>query len=77
MSLVSGRRPTNVSLPARVVEEAKALGINLSRACENGLEAALRTERDRLWQFDNKDAVDYYNQWIADHGLPLDAFRQF
>ena len=31
------RRPTNVSLNARLLEEAKALGINVSRAAERGL----------------------------------------
>jgi len=60
-----------------LVEEAKALGINLSRACESGLEAALRIERDRQWKLDNKEAFEAYNRWVAEHGLPLDEFRQF
>ncbi len=77
MNSITGRRPTNVSLPGHLVEEAMALGINVSQACESGLEAALRNERERQWKADNKEAIESYNRWVAEHGLPLDEFRQF
>jgi antitoxin CcdA len=77
MTKMNARRPTNVSLPDHLVAEAKALGINLSRACESGVAAALQAERDRQWKVANKDAIDAYNRWVAEHGLPLDEFRQF
>jgi len=66
-----------VSLPDHLVAEAKASGINLSRACESGVAAALQAERDRQWKLANKDAIDAYNRWVAEHGLPLDEFLQF
>jgi antitoxin CcdA len=77
MTTTIDRRPTNVTLPTALVEEAKALGINLSRACESGLQAALSAERTRLWKADNAGAIADYNQWIEDHGLPLEEYRQF
>jgi antitoxin CcdA len=77
MNKISARRPTNVSLPDHLVVEAKALGINLSRACESGVQAALQTERDRQWKIANREAIDAYNRWVAEHGLPLNEFRQF
>lgn len=77
MSQATDRRPTNVSLPAGMVEEAKTLGINLSRACETGVEAALKAERERRWKAENADAVASYNRWVEKHGLPLEQFRQF
>jgi antitoxin CcdA len=77
MSHTADRRPTNVSLPTRMVEEAKALGINLSRACETGMQAALKAERERRWKAENADAVASYNRWVEEHGLPLEEFRQF
>jgi antitoxin CcdA len=77
MSSTADRRATNVSLPARLVDEAKSLGINLSRACESGVEAALKTERERRWKAENADAITAYNQWVEEHGLPLEEFRQF
>jgi antitoxin CcdA len=71
------RKSTNLSLAAELVEEAKALDINLSRACEAGLEAALREERKRRWQEENREAIEASNAWVATHGLPLARYRQF
>jgi antitoxin CcdA len=75
MAKPAERRPTNVSLPEQLVEEARSLGINLSRACESGVEAAVKSERDRRWKLENRAAVDSYNRWIEEHGLPLDEYR--
>ena len=71
------RKATNVSLAAKLVEEAKALDINLSRACEAGLEAALKDERKRRWQEENRVAAEASNAWVEKHGLPLARYRQF
>ncbi len=35
------------------------------------------SERGRHWQQENRAAIDCYNEWIADHGLPLEEFRRF
>ncbi|MFO1254775.1 MAG: type II toxin-antitoxin system CcdA family antitoxin [Sphingomonadaceae bacterium] len=71
------RRSTNVSLAADLVAEAKAFDINLSRACEAGLEAALKQERKRRWQDENRAAAEAWNAWIKENGLPLERYRQF
>jgi antitoxin CcdA len=71
------RRATNVSLPAAMVAEAKALGINVSRACETGIQAALSAERERRWRKENASAVAAYNRWIEENGIPLEEFRSF
>ncbi|WP_256940093.1 type II toxin-antitoxin system CcdA family antitoxin, partial [Acetobacter malorum] len=36
----SPRRPTNVTLPSQLLEEAKSLDLNISQACEQGLKSA-------------------------------------
>jgi antitoxin CcdA len=77
MGNITDRRATNVSLPVRLVEEAKSLGINLSRACEAGVEVALKEARERRWKTENTDAIRAYNRWVEEHGLPLEEFRQF
>ena len=35
------------------------------------------SERGRRWQRENRAAIDCYNEWIAEQGLPLEEFRQF
>ncbi|MFL5252972.1 MAG: type II toxin-antitoxin system CcdA family antitoxin [Rhodopila sp.] len=71
------RRPTNVSLPLSLIEDARQLDINLSRACEQGILAAIKAERERRWQDQNKEAIEEYNRWVDENGLLLDEYRQF
>ena len=71
------KRGTNVSLDAALVDEAKALGLSLSRACELGLAAAVKTERERRWLDENRAALESNNVFIAKHGLPLARYRRF
>ena len=71
------RRPTNVSLDARLVEEAKELGINVSRASEEGLAREVKAERERRFKEDNAEAFEEWNRFVERNGLPLERFRQF
>ncbi len=76
--IASGRRkPVNLSLDTGVVEAARALGINLSQACEAALREATRAERARQWQEENREAIHAWNAWVEEHGLPLEEYRQF
>lgn len=74
---LSPRRATNVTLPEPLLREARALGINLSQACERGLAAAVAEQRRARWLDENKEALDAWNEHVAVHGLPLAGFRQF
>lgn len=69
------RRATNVSLPESLVEDAKSLDINLSRACEEGVAVAIKAERERRWKVENRQAIQDYNAWIKENGIPLAEFR--
>ena len=71
------RRPTNISLDSAMIEDAKELGINISRACEQGLSEEIRAERNRRWKEENREAIEGWNAWVEEHGLPLERFRLF
>jgi len=71
------RRATNVSLPAHLIEEARRLGINISQACEQGLEAQVRQSLRDAWLEENREAIESSNAWVERHGLPLAKYRQF
>lgn len=74
---ISNRQRLNLTLPGALVEEAKALGLNLSRACESGLETAVAAERARRWQVENRAFFDWYNAKVEQDGLLLGEYRQF
>lgn len=71
------RRPTNVSLPAEAVAEAKELGINVSKACEAGLMAELQDARVERWKRDNREWIDAHRKWVENNPLPLEKYRLF
>jgi antitoxin CcdA len=74
---VGRRKPTNLSLDDALVAEARALGVNLSRAAETGILAAIRAETARRWQEENRGALLSSNAYVAEHGLPLAKHRLF
>ena len=70
-------RPTNITLDAALVAEAKALGVNISLASAQGLEAAVKRARREQWLAKNADALESSNRWIEANGLPLAGHRAF
>lgn len=71
------RRATDVSLDETLIDGARELGIDISRACEEGSAARLSAERNRRWQEENREAIDASNARVAEHGLPLEKYRLF
>ena len=71
------RKPINLSLDSAAIADAKALGINISQACERGLVTALIEARNEAWLKSNLPALDAWNDWIEVNGLPLEEYRQF
>jgi antitoxin CcdA len=71
------KRPTNISLNRRLLEEAKALGVNVSQACERGLEAQVAEAKARRWLAANQGALESSNAFADAHGLPLARYRRF
>lgn len=69
------RRATNVTLPETLLRDAQDMGIDLSQACERGLAAEVADERRRRWLEENRQAIAAWNDHVAEHGLPLAAFR--
>lgn len=71
------KKATNITLSADVLSEAKALGINISQACDPFLRERVKREQERRWQADNAEFIAAYNAGVERDGLPLDAWRSF
>lgn len=76
-TLKKPRKSTNLTLDAELANEAKTLGISLSRAAEQGIAAAVKAEKERRWREENREATESYNKWIEKNGLPLEKYRVF
>jgi antitoxin CcdA len=71
------RKPTNLSLDATLLAEAKALKVNLSRAAEDGVRGAVAAAKAARWKAENAAAIESSNAFVVKQGLPLDRHRQF
>ncbi|MFA6971884.1 MAG: type II toxin-antitoxin system CcdA family antitoxin [Gallionella sp.] len=77
ISVATPKKATNITLSADVLSEAKALGINISQACDQFLRGLVAQEQARRWRADNAEFIAAYNDGVARDGLPLDAWRSF
>ena len=73
----STRKPTNLSLDSDLLEEAKALGINISRSAEAGIGEAVKLRKQEKWLKENATALASSNVYVEANGLPLARHRQF
>ena len=71
------RQAANLSIDADLMKEAKGLDVNLSRAAEAGIAEAVAAEKARLWKIENRAAIESWNAYVEEHGIPLAEFRQF
>lgn len=73
----AARKATNVSLDSDLLDAAKELGINVSRACERGLAQQISDARSKRWLEENLEALESSNRYVEEHGLPLARYRMF
>lgn len=73
----SPKRPTNLSLNARVLDMARELGMNLSQTVDTLLAQEVQRRYWERWNEENKEAVEAYNARIEREGLPLAKYRTF
>ena len=71
------RKPTNLSLDSALLEEARALGINVSRSAEAGVAEAVKLHKQEKWLKENASALASSNAYVEANGLPLARHRQF
>src|SRR3546814_20650549 len=71
------RRATNISLDSALLSEAKALEVNISRACERGLALEVAAAREKRWLEENGPALEAANAFVNERGVPLGRNRKF
>lgn len=67
------RQRVNLTIRADVIEAAKELGLNASKAAEAGIVDAIRRARENDWRQANKAAIDAHNERIEREGPAIVA----
>ena len=70
------KRATNLSLSDAPVAEARALNINVSRACKSGLVDEVLQVKAVRWQEENAAGFDAWNTYVERNGVPLAQYRK-
>ena len=71
------KRAANLSIDAALLDEARALNINLSATFEASLREAVRKRKAAEWLEENRAALQSSNEWVEKNGLPLARYRRF
>ncbi|WP_042339043.1 type II toxin-antitoxin system CcdA family antitoxin [Paraburkholderia ferrariae] len=77
---------TYTCIPKRMVDalstedlfsEAKDLGIDVLKVTEAEFARAVSDKRAERWLKENAEAIESYNAYVEQHGLPLEKYRMF
>ena len=71
------KKATNLSLDQELLKDARALGVNISAAAEQGVSEAVRKAKGEAWLEENREAIEANNRWVEENGLPLAKYRLF
>ncbi|MEO7252988.1 MAG: type II toxin-antitoxin system CcdA family antitoxin [Casimicrobium sp.] len=69
------KKRVNVTLSAKLIEDAKAFGINVSQSAEDGLRAKIKEVKSAQWIEENRDAMLAWNEWVRKNGTFGDKLR--
>ena len=67
----------NLSISSDVLDDAKALGINVSQVCDAYLRQVVQQEHALRWRSEHAAFIAAYNRDLDANGLPLDEWRGF
>jgi len=66
------KRAVNLFVDVELLEEARRLRINISETLERRLRTIVKTEQERRWLEENREAIEAYNRRVAEYGLLSD-----
>lgn len=67
----AAKRKTSLTLDGAMLDEARALGINVSAVADAALAKALADARRQAWLEENAEAFAAQAAWHEKHGHPL------
>lgn len=71
------KKSANLSINSDLLQQAKALKINLSKLLEERLAETIASQKESLWIKENKEAIEEYNERVSQNGAFSDRLRRF
>jgi antitoxin CcdA len=75
--LTGSKKAVNVSIDQGLIQQAKALNINLSAVMEEALQQVVIAEWQQQWLDNHQQSIAAYNQDVEENGVFSDGLRSF
>jgi antitoxin CcdA len=69
------KKRVNITVSSRLINDAKALGINVSQSAEEGVRKKVKEAMEAKWLEENRDALLAWNDWVRKNGTFGDKLR--
>ncbi|HPX25312.1 MAG TPA: type II toxin-antitoxin system CcdA family antitoxin [Treponemataceae bacterium] len=71
------KKPANLTVNSDLLNQAKALKMNISAVLESALIESIKKAKQEEWTRENESAMKEYNERIKEYGLFSDEMRTF
>jgi antitoxin CcdA len=65
-----------LSVPSSLVAQAQELGVDAAQAAAEGIRRAVMEARAKRYAEENREAVDAWNAYVAEHALPFEDIME-
>jgi antitoxin CcdA len=69
------KKRVNITISSRLIDDAKALGINVSQSAEEGVRKKVKEAMAAQWLEENREALLAHNEWVKKNGTFGDKVR--
>jgi antitoxin CcdA len=73
----AAKKPASLRVNGDLLEKAGELGIDLSITLEGALAIEVGQKQRELWLAENREAIEAYNEHVAQHGVFSAGLRSF
>jgi antitoxin CcdA len=73
----AAKEPTKLSVNSDLLEKARELGVDLATTLEEALALEIHRKKRETWLAENREAIEAYNEHVAQHGVFSAGLRGF
>lgn len=73
----AAKKPTRLEVNSDLLEKAHELGVDLASTLEDALALEVHRRQRETWLEENREAIEVYNEHVAQHGVFSTGLRGF
>jgi len=73
----AAKTPTRLQVNSDLLDKAHELGVDLAATLEDALALEVHRRQRETWLEENREAIDAYNEHVAQHGVFSTGLRGF